>query len=136
MSGITLYLAEHLLDHSLHKTSFTQPAACYMGLCTNATAGDTGNGGTFTELTLATNGYARQSITWNAAGSSGSTNSGTVTFGPCSTGNWGAVYGWSIFDASTAGNQLYFGQLSSSATINVGDSLTMAATTGIVINIS
>jgi len=122
-----------VLDHLNGKTSMTMPAGCYIALCTNATPGDPtmATPGTFTELTIGSNGYTRQQITganWVAAtqattAPSSATTGATITFGPCSTSNWGTCYGFGQFDASSAGSQIYWGTLSSSVTINVGDQL-------------
>ena len=122
-----------VLDHLVGKTTYTFAAdACYVGLCTNATPGDPtmATPGTWTELTIGSNGYTRQQITganWVAATQSGTgpatSASGTgVTF-TNTTSDWGAVYGWGLFTAASAGTQLFWGTLSSSVTMHVGDSL-------------
>ncbi len=41
------------------------------------------------------------------------TNNATITF-PTATGSWGTVTHWAIWDASTAGNMLVWGALTSS----------------------
>jgi hypothetical protein len=74
-------------------------------------------------------GYARQAITstMSAAGATSgqSTNGGAITFGPA-TADWGTVTHTAVLDASTAGNMLLYGPLSSSRTIQNGDSLQYA----------
>ena len=85
----------------------------------------------FTEITTAgTNGYARQDITFSAAGTDGIAENaaGTLTFGPCETTNWGAVKSWAIYTASTAGTRYLQGALTDQTKIaNIGDSVTVAA---------
>ena len=108
----------------------TGPTALFVGLFT-ANPTDTGGG---TEV--AGGSYARVSVssalanwagtqaaasTLASSGATGTTsNNGTVTF-PAPTANWGVITGFAIFDASTAGNMLIFGALTTSKTINNGD---------------
>jgi hypothetical protein len=51
------------------------------------------------------------------------TNTGNVTFGPASA-DWVTAVAWSIADASSAGNILYYGPLSTAQTVLNGNSLT------------
>ena len=51
----------------------------------------------------------------------------SATFGPNTGSNWGLVSHVSVWDALTTGNCLFKGALSSSVTINVNDSLKIAA---------
>jgi len=44
-----------------------------------------------------------------------------VTF-PAPTAAWGTVTHFGVFDAATAGNALYYGDLTTARTINSGDS--------------
>jgi len=78
-------------------------------------------------------GYARQAVS-KAAGSwaapSGTSprlidNAAAITFGPASA-NWGTVDEVGVWDASTAGNILYVGSLTTAKTINNGDSAQFA----------
>jgi len=65
--------------------------------------------------------YARQAVAaagWTRTGSSISNNA-EVAF-PAVTSSAYTVVGWAIYDASTAGNQLYWGDCTST-TMNVGD---------------
>jgi hypothetical protein len=111
MTGYSDYAARKVLDHTVGKTSWTMPTA-YMALYTTLPA-DAGTGGT----EVSTGSYARvatSGATWNAAAGSApasNSNSTAITF-PTSTGSWGSVVGWTIMDASSAGNQIfsdYFG---------------------------
>ena len=50
-----------------------------------------------------------------------------MTFGPNTTSGWGTVTHFGIFDASTNGNLLYWGALTASKTVAVGDSVSFGA---------
>jgi hypothetical protein len=114
MTGFSDYAARKVLDHSVGKTSWTMPTA-YVALYT-VLPGDAGTGGT----EVSTGSYARvatSGTTWNAAAASApssNSNATAITF-PTTTGSWGSVVGWTLMDASTAGNQIwadYFGSFS------------------------
>lgn len=108
----------------------TGPATLYYALLT-ATPSDTGGG---TEVTGGS--YARVSVTSSltsyagtqaaasttaSSGNSGTTsNNAAITF-PAPTANWGVVTSFGVYDASTAGNLLFWGALTTSKTINNGD---------------
>lgn len=117
----------------------TGPTALYIGLFT-ANPTDTGGG---TEVTG--NAYARVTVTsgmgatgWAGTQSAGSTtassgtsgttsNNGVITFPTPTPSGWGTVTGVGIFDASSGGNLLIWAALTTSKTINSGDSVTFPA---------
>lgn len=86
----------------------------YVALFT-AAPGETGGG---TEVTGGA--YARQSVTFGAPSTGTMSNSADVTF-PTATANWGTVTHFAIFDASTSGNMIYYGTLTTSRTISTND---------------
>lgn len=98
------YLENKLLDHTLKNTAYTSPTTVYAALFTtiptDASPGTEVSGGS----------YARQAITFGSASGGSSSNSVAVTF-PAATGAWGAIVAFAIFDASTVGNMLYWGEL-------------------------
>jgi hypothetical protein len=114
------YLENKVLDHVLGTTSYTMPATVYVGLSTGSFADD--NSGT--ELTG--NGYARQSIAFDAAASGTTDNTSNVDF-PAATGSWGTVSHYGLFDASSGGNLLIHGAFTVSKTVASGDILRIAA---------
>ena len=120
MSAASDYLENVLLDHTLRNTAFTSPTAVYVGLSTGSFGDD--NSGT----ELSGNGYARQVITCSAASSGSITNSSQISF-PTATGSWGTVSHAGVFDASSSGNLLFHGALSSSKAIESGDVLKIDA---------
>ena len=99
----------------------TRPTAWYVALHT-ADPGETGATGE-----LVGNGYARQSAAFTSNGDGTVDNDATITFGPNTTTNWGTVTHVSVWTASSGGNCLYKGALAASKTVNVGDSLDIAA---------
>lgn len=130
MSTKTDYLENKLIDHIFRGTSFTAPTQLWVGLFTAAPS-DTGGG---TEVTggsyaRATPGANSVSVWKSTNGTTSGASSGTggqtsnpsaLTF-PAPTANWGTVTHFAIFDASTAGNMLYWAALTVSKTVNNGD---------------
>jgi hypothetical protein len=108
----------------------TGPTALFVALLTAAPS-DTGGG---TEVSGGS--YARVSVTsslanWAGTQSAGSTtassgtsgttsNNAAITF-PTPSANWGVVTHAAVYDASTAGNLLFYASLTASKTINNGD---------------
>jgi hypothetical protein len=119
MSSLTDYAEKLVLDWLMTTGTATRPTTWYIGLFTAAPS-DAGGG---TEVS--TGGYARQAVAFNAAASPGGTtsNSGAVSF-TAAGANWGTITHFAIFTASTAGNMLWEGPLTSSRVINDGDTLT------------
>ena len=60
----------------------------------------------------------RSMIVENRSGAG--SNNGTITF-PAPTANWGVVTHVGVYDATTAGNLLFFGALTTNKTVNSGD---------------
>lgn len=128
------YLENKVLDHVLGNTAYTAPATTYLGLWT-VTLSDTSTGSTEGEVSGGS--YARASVTNNTTNwpnaSAGSKNNGAdITF-TTATGSWGTITYAAICDASTAGNILYWFDLTASKTVASGDTVKFSATTGITI---
>jgi hypothetical protein len=113
------YLENALINATLRNTSYTSPAAVYVGLYTS----DPGEGNTGTEVSGGS--YARTAVTFGAPSNGVSTNSASVTF-PTATGTWGTVTHVGILDASTSGNLLYYTALDASKSIASGDVFTIS----------
>ena len=108
----------------------TGPTTLYVALFT-ATPSDTGGG---TEVSGGS--YARVAVTsaltaWAgtqaaastvaSSGTSGTTsNNAAITF-PAPTANWGSITSIGIFDATSGGNLLIWGALTTGKTVNNGD---------------
>jgi hypothetical protein len=105
------YLENALLDHVLGGPDYTRPATVYMGLFTVAPS-DSG-GGTEASTGVWTN-YARAAVTNNntnfpAASGGIKTNGTAVSFGTASiSGTAPTIVGYGIYDASVAGNLLFW----------------------------
>lgn len=133
MAAMSDYLENKIVDWLFRAQTFTPPAGLFIGLLTAAPS-DTGGG---TEVSG--NAYARVNLapsltnwagtqaaasTTASTGTSGTTsNNSAVTF-PTPTASWGTVTHFGIWDASTAGNLLFYGALNISKTINSGDTVT------------
>ncbi len=118
MAGnLTDYLENKLIDHFLGTTSYTMPAAVYVGLFT-VTPGEAAGG---TEVTGGS--YARQTATFTAAASGATSNDTNIDFTGMPAATTVAI---GIFDASTSGNMLLYGSLTVSKTTDAGDTLRIA----------
>ena len=119
--NLTTYAENKILDHSLGTTSWTMPTQLYLGLFT-AAPGEAGGG---TEVSGGS--YARQSVDFDAAASGATQNAAEVLF-PVASANWGTVTHIALFDASTAGNMIWYGALTASKAIDSGDQFKIADT--------
>jgi hypothetical protein len=122
MAAASDYLELKLLDHVLRNTSYSSPAAVYCSLHTGSPGDDDGGGN---EVGSGV-GYTRQAITNSAAASGQIANSAILTFGPCSTTDWGVISHIGIYDNSTGGQLLFHGAVTTTKNIQVGDSFQIA----------
>lgn len=118
------FLENKLLDHVLGAATYTPPVTVYVAAYTVAPS-DSGAG---TEVTGGA--YARVAVTnnltnWPAASGGAKSNGIAITF-PTATANWGTVVAFSIMDDPTAGNRLYWGDLTVSKAVNSGDTASFA----------
>jgi hypothetical protein len=114
------YLDNAMLNVVLRNTAYTAPTAVYTALFTAAPTA--AGGGT----EVSGGGYARQTMAFAAPVSGQCTSNADTTF-PQATASWGTVTAFALFDASSAGNMLYYGNLTTSKTINTGDQLKFAS---------
>lgn len=131
MASKSDYLENKVLDHCLGDGSFTMPAAVYLALCTVVPT-DASTGATITEANYT--GYARKQIAasdLSAASSGSKTNSSAITFADCTAGS-STVVGFAIVDASTNGNILYWGTVTSK-TIDTSNTPATVAIGGLVV---
>lgn len=121
--ALTDYVENKLIDVVLRGTAFSEsaPASLYVALFTSAcgdTAGGTEvSGGAYARVAIARSVSAWKSTNGTTSGASSgttgvSTNAGVINFGT-STGSWGTVTHWGLYDASTAGNLWVCGTLTS-----------------------
>jgi hypothetical protein len=130
MAALSDYIENKIVDWLMRAQAFSPPATLYVGLLTAAPS-DSGGG---TEVSGGS--YARVSVSsslanWAGTQAAGSTTASTgtgattsnnspITF-PAPTANWGTVTHFAIYDASSAGNLLWWASLTQSKTVNSGD---------------
>ena len=123
MTAASNYLENKVLDHVLKNTAYTQPSGLYLALFNNTSTNTAANleAGTLTDET-STSGtaYARKAVTFAAASSGTAATSATVTF-DAATASWGTITHVAVMDASTSGNVLFWGAVTTSKTIDTGD---------------
>ncbi|MEK9693799.1 MAG: hypothetical protein VW235_12800 [Rhodospirillaceae bacterium] len=122
MIAMSDYLEGKFLDHFLGTASTSAPAAVYLSLHT----ADPTDAGTGSEVSTSGTAYVRKAITFSAASSGSTSNSGAVEF-DTATSSWGTI-GWiGVWDASSGGNLLFHGALDASKTIASGDAFKVNA---------
>jgi len=110
------YLENKVIEHILRNVAYTSPTTVYLALYT-AAPGEAGGG---TEVSTTGTAYARQAAAFGAASNGTCLNSADILFAVCGATNYGTVTDFSIMDAVTTGNFLYYGTLSASQAINTG----------------
>ena len=136
MSAASNYLEAKVLDHVLRYSSapYTGASTLYLALFTNTSGSAATNleAGTLTdEISTSGTAYARQAVTFAAASGTNpcsSATNATVTF-PTATANWGTITHVAIMDGDTegAGNVLFYGAVTTSKTIETGDTFQVSS---------
>ena len=137
MSAMSDYLENKLVDQLFRGQAAPTTTTLYVALYTAAPSDPSATG---TELTG--NNYSRVSVTSSLAnwagtqaaastvassGTGGQTsNNAAITF-PTPSATWGTVTHFAIYDAATTGNELFWGALTISKTINSGDTVSFPA---------
>lgn len=130
MAAMSNYLENKLVDQLFRAQAYTFPTTLYFGLLTAAPS-DTGggtevSGGSYARVGVAASlanfaGTQAAASTTASSGTGGTTsNNGAITF-PAPTANWGVATHMAIYDASTAGNLLFWAALANPKTINNAD---------------
>lgn len=121
MANMSDYLEVQLRAHIFRTATFTKPTELHISLHTADPLDDASG----TEVSGGS--YARVQrdpldANWSAASATNglTDNVGAITF-PAPSANWGVVTHFGIWDASTGGNLLIHGQLTTPKTINNGD---------------
>lgn len=132
MSAASNYLENKVLDHVLGEgaRNFTSPATLYLALFKDVGTGTAANleAGTLTdEISTSGTAYSRQGVNFSAASSGTAATNGTVTW-TTATASWGTVTHVAVMDASTAGNVLFYGSLTSTKQIDNGDTFQISST--------
>ncbi len=122
MAALSNYLENELLDMILRSEAWSEPSSVWIGLWT---ADDGLESGTLTSE-VSGGSYAREEVgggsglNFTVASAGSSDNAQKITF-TTATASWGIITHVAIMDASTSGNVLFHGALSSSVTISNGD---------------
>lgn len=118
--GLSNYLADKIGDGMHGGPDYTHPTNTYFALMTvmpTASGGGTEvTGGSYARVTFTNN-----PSNWPASSGQTKTNAAVIDWGTA-TANWGTILGVAEYDASTGGNLLSFGPLSTSRIVNNGDS--------------
>jgi len=115
------FLESKILDHVFGGTAYTAPGTLYLGLHTSNPAEDDSG----TEVSTSGTAYARQTVAFTTSGDTTS-NTAAVEY-PTATASYGTVSHVGVYDASTAGNLLAYGALTTSKAIATGDVLRIPA---------
>lgn len=118
MSQATDYLENALIDHVFGGSTYSAPSNIYLGLFT-AIPGDDASG-----AEVSAGNYARQEITFGSASNGASTSTNEITY-TVSGANYGTVTHFGLFDASTSGNLLAYGNVSQPQNLTVGSEMTI-----------
>lgn len=125
MAGnLSNYAENKVLEHSVGKSTWTTPS-CYVALYTVAPTDSTSG----TEVSTSGTAYSRQqllSTDWGSASNGSITTTSDVTFSTA-TASWGTVVAAAIVDASTSGNIIWYGTLTSNKTVDSGDTFKITA---------
>jgi hypothetical protein len=129
MSAASNYLENKVLDHVLTATAYSQPSTRYLALFTNTSGNAATNleAGTLTdEVSTSGSAYGRETVTFAAASGGTSATNATVTF-DTATANWGTITHVAVMDAETSGNVLFWGAVTTSKTIETGDTFQVSS---------
>jgi hypothetical protein len=114
MAAMSNYLETALVNAVLRNTSYTSPTTVYVGLFTS----DPTDAGSGTEVSGGS--YVRKAMAFSSPSNGATSNSSAVEFDQA-TASWGTVTHFGLFDASSSGNLLLHGALTTSKAIDTGD---------------
>jgi len=119
MGTLSNHAEDELLDHVCN-AAYSPVATVYLSLSTADPLDDASG------LAEPGSNYARKAITFAAAASRQTTQTGDVTYDEA-TGSWGTITHWAIHDAATVGNMLAHGAFAASKTIVSGNTASVAS---------
>ena len=119
--NMTTFLRNSIRTHLLRTGSWTKPSELWVALHTGAPGADASanqvSGGAYARAQL-----DPADANWTAETTDGeSKNAAAITFPAPSGANWGSITHVSVWDASTGGNSLLQGALTTPKTVNDGD---------------
>jgi hypothetical protein len=117
--SISNYAENKILDHVTGEAAWTMPTTVYVKLHT----GDPGEAATSNAASETT----RKAASWSAASSGSIATDATLEWTNVAATE--TYTHWSLWDASTSGNALWTGALSSSAAVTAGDTFQITSLT-------
>lgn len=133
--AFTDYAENKIVDAVIRNQTLGQPATWYVELfttaCSDSAAGTPVSGGSYARASLAAS-LANWAGTQSAGSTTASSGTGGVTSNnaainfPTPSAGWGTVTHWGLYDASTSGNMWICAALTTSKTINSGDTVSFA----------
>lgn len=122
MSSFGDFLENELLDHVWGNAAYAAPATLYLALSTTDPLDDGSGitepvGGSYARLAVANN-----LTNWPAAVGGSKSNGADFTF-VTATAGWGVITHMAIYDAATGGNMIAHAALTTSKTIDNGDTV-------------
>ncbi len=108
LDNFSAYLKPLIVNHMLGKTAYTMPSAVYLAVIDNGGSEFTGGG------------YSRSETDFDPAATKAIDNADEEDFGTAS-GDLGTTDAWRLYDASTSGNILVFGDWDTPAEVLNGD---------------
>jgi len=121
MAAASDFLELKLLDHALATTAYTAPGNVYVGLHTGSPGDDDAGSNE-----ISGNGYTRKVAAFAAAASGSASTNATITF-DAATGTWGTITHISLYDATTSGNLMFHGAVTTSKQIEIGDTFQISS---------
>jgi len=119
--GIATFLSNAVLDHIFGNDAYDTTATIYVSL---SAANPTDDGSGFSEHSG--DNYARVAQnSWDTSSGGATENDGAITF-PQASAAWGTVTHFAMWDASTAGNMLFYGALDNARNIGQNDTPSFA----------
>lgn len=133
-TGLTTYQETQIINQLLRTSSWTKPSNIYIALFTTqpdvAGAGTEVSGGSYARVS-----FGPANANWSAVTAGQSVNSLDIVF-PQPTGTWGTVGWFALYDASTSGNMLAFGELTTSVLIDASSTPPTFSTGDLQVNIA
>lgn len=146
MAALSNYLENKLVDQIFRAQAYAFPTTLYVALYTALPTPVTGSGtevtgGSYARVALAdaltawAGTQAAASVVASTGTSGATSNNAAITF-PAPTAAWGSIVGFAIYDAATVGNELFWGALGVSKTVNSGDAAPSFAAGSLAITFS
>jgi hypothetical protein len=129
------YVENKVIDLLFRGQAFTAPSTIYVGLstaaCSDSSVGTEVSGGSYARVSITASlanfaGTQSAGSTTASSGTGGQTSNNAAVNFATPTAGWGTVTHWFLIDASSGGNLLVCATLTTSKTINTGDTVSFA----------